>query len=92
MTDPKERPRSGLRAPKPKKTLGLQVPHPLRLPHEDLIPTSVVSTPNAPSDANSIEETPVTPTDSVAVSMLTTPTSHVGVTDSVRATKSVTPT
>lgn len=37
MPDPKQKTRSVTRAPKPKKTLGLSLPIPLRLPHEDLI-------------------------------------------------------
>ena len=37
MADPKQKSRSVTRAPKPKKSLGLSLPAPLRLPHEDLI-------------------------------------------------------
>jgi len=37
MAEPKEKPGSSLRSPKPKKTLGLSVPTALRLPHDDLI-------------------------------------------------------
>jgi hypothetical protein len=37
MTDPKQKPSPSLREPKPKKKLGLSVPQPLRLPHEDLV-------------------------------------------------------
>lgn len=37
MPDPKRKPATPLRTPKPKKTLGLSVPPPIRMPHEELI-------------------------------------------------------
>jgi hypothetical protein len=37
MTDPKHKQGNSLREPKPKKKLGLAVPQPLRMPHEELV-------------------------------------------------------
>ena len=37
MAETKAKPESTLRTPKAKKKLGLSVPSPLRLPHDDLI-------------------------------------------------------
>src|ERR1051325_2277471 len=37
MTDPKHKQANSLREPKPKKKLGLAVPQPLRMPHEELV-------------------------------------------------------
>lgn len=53
MTDPKQKPSSSLREPKPKKKLGLSVPQPLRLPHEDLVkPISEIDKPAMPSQTS----------------------------------------
>ena len=67
MTDPKEKPRSGLRAPKAKKTLGLSVPPALRMPHDALIAHSTppaedrVSAPDRVPDSDTVSApTPVT--------------------------------
>lgn len=48
MAEPKEKPATSLRNPKPKKTLGLSVPSALRLPHDDLIKPEASSTPVTP--------------------------------------------
>lgn len=37
MTDPKHKQSDSLREPRPKKKLGLTVPQPLRMPHEELV-------------------------------------------------------
>ena len=57
MAEPKEKPASSLRSPKPKKTLGLSVPSALRLPHDDLIKREESPTPVTPVTV----VTPVTP-------------------------------
>ncbi len=57
MAEPKEKPASSLRSPKPKKTLGLSVPSALRLPHDDLIKREEFPTPVTPVTV----VTPVTP-------------------------------
>lgn len=54
-TKPKQSP--SLRAPGPKKKLGLMVPPPLRMPHDDLIHPEDVTHPAAPSATRSEDET-----------------------------------
>ena len=54
-----------LREPKPKKKLGLSVPHPLRMPHEELLPSSATKTddslPSLPSLPRQTSETTIAP-------------------------------
>jgi hypothetical protein len=94
MTDPKEKPRTGLRSPKPKKTLGLQVPHALRLPHDDLIPASEVEIERHPGPVAvpEPEPEPATPVVVEIVVPVATPTADVAPTPNVGVLELSTPT
>src|SRR5215216_2878643 len=63
MTDPKHKQGSSLREPRPKKKLGLAVPQPLRMPHEELV---------RPSDAQELKDESTMPSQT----SLTRPTRH----------------
>lgn len=92
MTEPKEKSKPALRSPRQKKTLGLQVPQPLRLPHADLIhaaeeppPVAISPTPTPDVGVPGV----VAPTPDVGVDPARTPTPDVGVTPGVAPTPDV---
>lgn len=63
MTDPKHKQSPSLREPKPKKKLGLNVPQPLRLPHEDLVkPLNTFDETNITSMTSHTGSQPIAPT------------------------------
>ena len=62
MTDTRPKNADSLRTPKPKKKLGLSVPPALRLPHEDLIPSSPQMFEDKSSSTSSTSTTSMTST------------------------------
>lgn len=67
MAETKTKTNDALRTPKPKKKLGLSVPPPLRMPHEDLIHT------NSGEQFDSHKHSTVTPVNTLVITPVSTP-------------------